>query len=392
MELKSPVTVRQGSCVPFEQPNNLLHYPVNPVNSTAMSNRYIDHGPSQLTNSYHASQNLKANQKMIQYQPQQIPIRNAFLNKAYPESNQRVAYTNGYETDSGITNGYSTYRSPPSNGYVQQSNIYNVENVYTPRKANIVNGYRTIGGPVSRGYNNDQQGYETDTGLIKLRTVLDNNRRALSRNDLPIVQQQQIVPNGYYYAGRSTTPSFNYAYNQQLQQQRLNSQYTPVPDQFVLNAYASDVDGLDLINSNGQFIEASDSGDAYFQSYIDGGTNVTYVTEDGRHIVMNEQEADALQQQQLQQQSYNATIERQQRQQREYLNGGHAMSQSLIMQQQQQRAPSAYSMRDQMTPSRQAYTSSATNVSIQQPQQQLQQQSYGLNGYLSTSQQITKRV
>jgi len=107
---------------------------------------------------------------------------------------------------------------------------------------------------------------------------------------------------------------------------------------------------------------------------------------------MNEQEADALQQQQLQQQSYNATIERQQRQQREYLNGGHAMSQSLIMQQQQQRAPSAYSMRDQMTPSRQAYTSSATNVSIQQPQQQLQQQSYGLNGYLSTSQQITKRV
>ncbi len=377
MELKSPVTVRQGSCVPFEQPNNVVQYPYN---SSTISNRYVDNG-NQVANSYHGSQNLKVNQNMIQYQPQQIPVRNAFINRAYPESSQRVTYTNGYETDSGITNGYSTYGGP-GNAYVQQSNIYNVDNVYTPRKANIVNGYRTISGSVSRGYNNEHQGYETDTGLMKLRTSLDNNRRALSRNDLPIVQQQQIVPNGYYYGGRSVTPSFNYPYNQHIQQQRFNNQYTPVPDQFAL-AYPNEFDSHDIMNTNSQYTEPTGSSqDAYYQPYTEGNNNVTYVTEDGRQIVMTEQEAEAYQQQQ----NYNATIERQQRRQREYLNSGHPLSQSLVIQ--QQRAPSAYSMREQITPSRQAYTSSATNVSTQHPQLQ---QSYGLNGNLSTSQQITKQ-
>ncbi len=141
---------------------------------------------------------------MVEYnaqQQQQMP-RNVFLNKSYGQDSRALAYTNGYETDSGIPNGYETDSIPnsygayrgatPQGGYCQHSQIYNAENVYMPHtnKRNIVNGYRTIGGP-SRSYRgNNEQGYETDTGLIRLRQALDN-RRALSRNDLPIYQQQQ---------------------------------------------------------------------------------------------------------------------------------------------------------------------------------------------------------
>lgn len=218
MELKSPVTVRQGSCIPFEQPK-MIQYPYEQQQrtqtplKTPMSNRYIDNNLGM----YNTGREPQS-QSIVQYQPQ-AQIRNAFLNT---DNTNRVGYTNGYETDSGIPNGYGTYRGP--SGYVQQqTHVYNGDNgMYAPRKANIINGYRTIGGPVSRGYNNEQ-GYETDTGLIKLRQALDN-RRALSRNDLPIQHQQQMVPNGYYYhggSGRSITPSFNtFNYNMQMQQQR----------------------------------------------------------------------------------------------------------------------------------------------------------------------------
>ena len=60
------------------------------------------------------------------------------------------------------------------------------------------------------------------------------------------------------------------------------------------------------------------------------------------------------------------------------------MSQSMIVSQQhqQQRAPSAYSVRD--APSRLGYTASATNISVSQPIGHL-------NGQLSTSQQIVKQ-
>lgn len=107
--------------------------------------------------------------------------------------------------------------------------------------------------------------------------------------------------------------------------------------------------------NNSQFIDPNEQ----FQQFLD--TNVTYLDED----------------EQLRQQHYNAnaTMERQQQQ---FIGNQQPSSQSVIIQ--QQRAPSAYSMRD--APSRQGYTSSATNVSIQQPY---------LNGQLSTSQQITKQ-
>jgi hypothetical protein len=94
-----------------------------------------------------------------------------------------------------------------------------------------VGSYRTIGAPQQQRYQliNDQSGYDTDTGLIKLRHVLDSTRRAPSRNMningsnvVPVVHQnssQQTpaptpTPVGYFSYqplpnGRCYTPQFN---------------------------------------------------------------------------------------------------------------------------------------------------------------------------------------
>ncbi len=155
----------------------------------------------------------------------QQPSRNVFLNRAYSET-PRVAYTNGYETDSGLVNN-NAYRSP-SYSYNTTSRVYNNRNgdlVNTESSTGVANpnlhhnhSYRTIGPNTSSNrYQllNDQSGYDTDTGLIKLRQVLDTNRRAPSRNQVPIANQSAQANSGsYYYNGanglnRSITPSWN---------------------------------------------------------------------------------------------------------------------------------------------------------------------------------------
>lgn len=382
MELKSPVTIRQGSAIPFENQPKMIQYepqviqqrvqtPINTGNRYFDNNVYSSHNNRGILKSQH-------NQNMIQYQPQQIPTRNVFLNKSYVE-NPRIAYTNGYETDSGIPHSYGTYRGNQAQTYGQHSQIYAGDRMYAPRKTNIMNGYRTIGGSSSRSYTttNDQQGYETDTGLIKLRTALDN-RRALSRNDLPIQQQQQVMPHRPFYQGRSITPSFNYNYNQQMQQQYRANPYTnhintPVQDpQFVINTYSNEIDNMDILN-NGQFLDNTDFNQQYQQyntnneiiENMDGDNNAAYLTEDGQQIFVNEMRVDEIPN------NFNGTLDR---------HGHQPISQSMIIH--QQRAPSAYSVRE--NPSRLGYTSSATNLSFQ-PQQP------NLNGQLSTSQQITRQ-
>lgn len=249
-------------------------------------------------------------------------------------------------------------------------------------KRNIVNGYRTIGGP-SRSYRaNHEQGYETDTGLIKLRQALDN-RRALSRNDLPIYQQQQqqqqqIVSNGYFYqppAQRSMTPSFNYIPAQYNRNPYSSHMTTPIPqdtNQFVVDAYSSDIDAIDMAQSGqfmGQLVPEFQQYNSSVGLMAEGGNANAYFTEDGRQIIMQEVEPEAMHN------TYNQhTLDRYRD-----IGYGHPMSQSMIVT--QQRAPSAYTVRD--TPSRLGYPSaSATNISVNQP-------SY-LNGQLSTSQQLVK--
>lgn len=115
MELKSPLTVRQGSVVPFEQrapaypDEQIIQQRVQTPNGT-LSRQYID-------NPYNNRGILKTNgypAPNAQLEPAQAPIRNVFLNRAYSET-PRVCYTNGYETDSGVgyrqAQNYNTARS-----------------------------------------------------------------------------------------------------------------------------------------------------------------------------------------------------------------------------------------------------------------------------------------
>ena len=138
-------------------------------------------------------------------------------------------FTNGYETDSGISNHYqrsSQYQNGNINGGSVSYRIVTAtpDQLTTTTTTPIqrhTHAYRTIG-PSTMTNNaryqllNDQSGYDTDTGLIKLRHVLDSNRRASSsRNGQQYVQQQQQqpqapTPNGYYYhQSRSITPSLS---------------------------------------------------------------------------------------------------------------------------------------------------------------------------------------
>jgi len=339
MELKSPLTVRQGSAIPFEQQQpQAIQYTVNdqpptpqPIlmsqsqtpqpgytNGTLTRQQFID-------NPYNNRGILKSNGMINnqgigypvaiqQQQQQQIqpPTRNVFLNRAYSDT-PRVAYTNGYETDSGLPS-YS-YK-PSSNPYNTTTRMYNTitannrgdiidqESTGVINTNNVNNSYRTLGPSTSARYNiiNDQSGYDTDTGLMKLRHVLDNNRRASSRNNMPINQ-----PNGYYYnnSNRSMTPLFNYQTSQQPSMKLINqdiryNSLTPDPlgnSQYSVGSYpVVDSNGISFINGNNglDFVQPQQQQSQINTiQYIDSNGNITagipaLVTADGNQIIIQE--------------------------------------------------------------------------------------------------------
>jgi hypothetical protein len=340
MELKSPLTVRQGSAIPFEQQQPpAIQYTVNDQPPTPQpilmsqsqtpqpgyTNGTLAHRQQFIDNPYNNRGILKSNGMInnqgigypvaIQQQQQQIqpPTRNVFLNRAYSET-PRVAYTNGYETDSGL----------PSYSYKPSSNPYNTTRMYNTITANnrgdiidqestgvintnnVNNSYRTLGPSTSARYNiiNDQSGYDTDTGLMKLRHVLDNNRRASSRNNMPINQ-----PNGYYYnnTNRSMTPLFNYQSSQQPTMKLINqdvryNSLTPDPlgnSQYSVGSYpVVDSNGISFINGNNgvDFIQPQQQQQQpqiNTIQYIDSNGNITagipaLVTADGNQIIIQE--------------------------------------------------------------------------------------------------------
>ena len=270
MELKSPLTVRQNSIVPFEHEqqqyiqaeNNVIPIKSSSSSSRQQQQQYIDNPYNNrgiLKSNTYAANNTPNTQQLFEPTPtptatmqqQQQPqhTRNVFLNRSYSEAPRANAgFTNGYETDSGLitSNGYNnngynttaTYRTNPQ-GYAANSNggSYRLADGRTPN-TNGVGAYRTIGPASTARYQiiNDQSGYDTDTGLIKLRQVLDN-RRASSRNGVPIQTVpppppqtqthiiQQTTPNGYYYQSRSITPSFSQYNNSYGTQLRGNTQF-----------------------------------------------------------------------------------------------------------------------------------------------------------------------
>ena len=125
---------------------------------------------------------------------------------------------------------------------------------------------------------NDQSGYDTDTGLIKLRHVLDNNRRASSRNNMPIQQQQQQAPNGYYYQNRSVTPSFAYNYNPQGQFSQIPVNDARMASPFVVGPYPTN-EFIPQTQTNIQFVDANGNVT---------NTLPAYVSADGRQIIVQE--------------------------------------------------------------------------------------------------------
>ena len=204
MELKSPLTVRQSSAiVPFNDPNQI--YPTEQqqqqqyqLQQRAQTPLILNRQPGYYNNNnlvYNGSQTiggrpiLKSNSlnrngfTQIEQQQQVLPIqqqqqqRNIFLNRAYSDnqsSSNRV--TNGYETDSGLS--YNRSLLPPQ-GYNNNNTGYSSRTL--PRYSMTANSQRVD--PVAAGY-------ETDSGLVKLRHVLESNKRGT-----PL----QTMPNGYYY-------------------------------------------------------------------------------------------------------------------------------------------------------------------------------------------------
>lgn len=161
--------------------------------------------------------------------------------RSYSEVPRAGIYTNGYETDSGLVMhqqspaalAYSTYRHPPppppAPASTPQPQLMYTQNGYVETELGpgqpyrVVNSsmgpgsYRTLGAPptASNRYQliNDQSGYDTDTGLIKLRHVLDSTRRASSRNTNPV----PIVHSNSMTGPVSTpTPMTGYVSYQQL--------------------------------------------------------------------------------------------------------------------------------------------------------------------------------
>lgn len=257
MELKSPLTVRQPSVVPFEK--KTLVYP----------NEQLVQQRIQTPNGYNTYNNRINNQIASS---QQIPARSVFLNRAYSET-PRAGYTNGYETDSGIVT---------NNGYVCQNGIQSNEGYNTYRAGEAVNyrygntgainkTYRTLGPNTRYQVVNDQAGYETDSGLMKPKQNMDNRR------------VQNIIPIQASYVNRSATPSFNYHYSQ------LNPQQQNV---FVRPEIRSvSAMGEPRYSSQAQFTNQYSDRMEQKMDTIDSSCSTMrgYLTSDGRQIVLNNQ-------------------------------------------------------------------------------------------------------
>lgn len=422
MELKSPLTVRQPSVVPFEQSQSLA-YPISnhqmlqqriqtPVNYT-ISNR------SQIDNPYNnrgilKTNNLNTNQASFETTTtattnQQVPTRSVFLNRSYSET-PRMTYTNGYETDSGLftNNGY-VYRNSNQNGtnrvvdsdqeQFNATNGYRVGEAANYRYGNtgvINNTYRTLAPSTTTNARyqviNDQSGYDTDTGLIKLRQVLDN-RRVPSQNSIPIQNT------GYYYQNRSVTPSFNYHYNQLQEQQdqqsvrqvnqfnNSQSNMTQIPindsrfgNQIVVGTYPSNVVedvGVTFIDNENQFAQSTQHLNNI--EFVDANGNITiglptYITSDGRQVILKED---------LNQQPQSVIIQ-QQVAPSAYQSNGQTMFQT-------NGSTNAINMQHRDTPSRSGVTASATHLSLSSQKQQVQQQANFSSSQQQLSQEDSRR-
>ncbi|CAF0893852.1 unnamed protein product [Brachionus calyciflorus] len=255
MELKSPLTVRQQSVVPFEQQQQQV-YPNEQIIQQKRVQTPINYNTYSNRNNQFVSN-------------QQVPARSVFLNRAYSET-PRAAYSNGYETDSGIVtnNNGNVYR----NGVNQHNDAYNTYRAgeaanYRYSNTGAINKtYRTLGPNTRYQVVNDQNGYETDSGLVKLKQVLDNRR---TPSTIPI------------QTNRSVTPSFNYHYNQLTPQQQQSFYVRP-------ETRASSALGEPRYTSQNRY------GSQYVDQSMDQNIDLIdanmrgYVTSDGRQIILND--------------------------------------------------------------------------------------------------------
>jgi hypothetical protein len=201
MELKSPLTVQQNApVVPYDQsrqsqltslnPNQYYLHANNRSQTPLILNRQAYYtnptrsASSRVSNLKSSSlnrngfNNLESSQQLIEQQQQQQQLqqqqRNVFLNRAYSET-PRI--TNGYETDSGIA---SSYKHPHSTANGSDVTGYAPSSTSThPNTGHSVNNYRTLGPSSIARYNRAEQhasGYDTDTGLVRLRQVLESGK------------------------------------------------------------------------------------------------------------------------------------------------------------------------------------------------------------------------
>lgn len=272
--------------------------------------------------------------------------------------NSRIR-TNVIDSDVESYNGGTSrngYRIAEATNYRYGNNNINNNNTGV-----INNVYRTLGPRYQ--VINDQSGYDTDTGLIKLRQVLDNGRRVSNSNS-----NIQLQNGGYTIVqNRCVTPSFNYHYNQltpQQQQQTLSRQYN--------NSSQSNIQQIPIhdarfMNHQNQFVDiayvdTNQGENEFIQAPVQQISNIEYIDADG-NLVKEIVETTTTQE---------------------------LSPQSIIIQ--QQMAPSAYApeiiqvpnnnnnsiaiqhqqipIRD--TPSRLGMTTSASNLSSIQKQQQQQ--------------------
>lgn len=257
MELKSPLTVRQPSVVPFEK--QTVVYP----------NEQIVQQNFQTPIGYNTYNNRIHNQIVSN---QQVPARSVFLNRAYSET-PRVAYTNGYETDSGLVT---------NNGYICRNGIQSNEGYNTYRAGEVANyrygntgainkTYRTLGPNTRYQVVNDQIGYETDSGLMRSNQHMDNRR------------VQNIIPIQTTFTNRSATPSFNYHYNQLNPQQQQQNVFVR-PEIRSVSAM-----GEPRYSSQAQFTNQYSDRMEQKMDTLDSSCSTMrgYLTSDGRQIILN---------------------------------------------------------------------------------------------------------
>jgi hypothetical protein len=230
MELKSPLTIRQNSTVPFQQDTGMPiqqrdQYIDNPYNNRGILKSNNPYSMQQQQQQEQQQQQFEANYNGNTMTMQSIGApapRNIFLNRSYYEAPRNNGFTNGYDTDSGLINNNNNNNNNHSYRHTSTGGIQSYNNSLSRNSHG--SAYKTLGpqfgsttqttsiAPNRYQLLNDHSGYDTDTGLIKLKQVLDN-RRASSRNGMQTPQhfvQQPPTPNGYYYQqNRSMTPSLS---------------------------------------------------------------------------------------------------------------------------------------------------------------------------------------